>query len=167
MRLHARLGLIAHHNGLCSASSIWVVNVLSWFHRWKGAFDSLCLLFCTWLCNRGHSFSPHSIGTINFTFVIVMHNSYKDWMHLMIVLKLQILFSSVNIFFSEVFHLLYVLLFEYVHLPLQGNDQSMNTRHLARKVHHRCKTPISKGPHDRGSKYGERLPLWWFFWLDY
>lgn len=84
-------------------------------------------------------------------------------MRLMIILKLLILFSKFGIFFSEVFHLLDVLLFECVHLLLQGEDQSMNVRHLAWEVHHDCRTLISEGPHDRLSKYDGPLPLWWFF----
>ena len=63
--------------------------------------------------------SPCFVSTISFT-LIVMHSSCRGQVRLMIILKLLILFSKFGIFFSEVFHLLDVLLFECVHLLLQG-----------------------------------------------
>lgn len=85
----------------------------------------------------------------------------------MIMLKLLVLLSQGSVLLLEVLHLLSFLLFECVHLPLQGDDQNMIVRHLTQKVHHGCGTLISEVPMIDVPSVVDACSLWWFFLLGF
>lgn len=144
MDLHVHLGSRFYRIFLSLTSSTRVVAVFPWWHQWKDGTNSPLY------------------GPIKWSIEFVPSTSCRlhrfPWWQVVILLDLLVLFSKGNVLPSEVLHLLGILLFHGIHLPLQGDDQGMIVIHLTWYLQYYCWAPIFRGSYGEHAKQVGCMP---------
>lgn len=127
----------------------------------RPTFNVYCSL--DWLSDLRGSFSTRHVSFIGLDLISPMSCNCRDQICILVFLKLQVSFPQGGIFLMEVSNLIGAFLLQDIHIPLQGDHQSMIIKHLSRGIHHSCWAPILRDSYGRKSKHNGCMSLWLSF----